>query len=62
MEQKKDGPKAIRKCVECGEKRPFVNQGVFDMYGRFWCEDCLIFVLGSLTPATLRKRAIGKDR
>jgi hypothetical protein len=43
------------KCVECGKKDKD-GQGVFDMYARFWCEQCLIFVLGELTPATERKQ------
>lgn len=46
-------PKPVKtRCVECGKK---AANGVFDMYARFWCEDCLIFVLGNLTPATEKR-------
>lgn len=45
------------KCVECGKK---AAEGVLDCYARFWCEECLIFVLGNLTPAT-EKRGKGKQ-
>jgi hypothetical protein len=38
-----------QKCVNCGRRDKNAN-GVIDMYGRFWCEDCLIFVLGDLKP------------
>lgn len=46
-------PKPVKvKCVECGKK---AADGVVDMYARFWCEDCLIFLLGTQTPASVRK-------
>lgn len=36
-------------CVNCKEA-DLDAEGIFDMYGRFWCVDCLIFVLGELQP------------
>lgn len=34
-------------CVNCGEK---AETGVFDAYARFWCEDCVIWILAETTP------------
>lgn len=34
-------------CIKCREHSA---DGVYDCYGRFWCEDCVIFILGDMDP------------
>lgn len=46
-------PTKSPKCVNCGDRD---TDGVTDAYGRFWCEDCVIFILADLTPEQERGR------
>lgn len=41
------------KCVNCGDKS---EDGVVDMMGRFWCEDCVIFILADQEPRSGKRR------
>lgn len=39
------------KCVNCGERS---ENGVYDAIARFWCEDCVIFILADREPSKRR--------
>jgi hypothetical protein len=51
MAKKVKGPP----CIECGERHSDDKDGIYDMWGRFWCEDCLIYVLGNLRQDRMPK-------
>jgi len=44
------------RCVNCGERSA---SGVVDAYGRFWCEDCVIWILAETEPRYRPKARYG---